>query len=63
MSVTKTLGVNIITRERTHLFYLLFEFYPSVCFISPFRDLEDSIPPGPPFAYVLFVKYTISCQI
>ena len=42
--------VNMITRQMTPFFHLLFELYLLVHFIFAFQDLQNSVPWGPPFA-------------
>ena len=43
-NLTITQEVNMVTKQMTTLFYLFFELYPLVYFISAFQDLQNSIP-------------------
>ena len=42
--MTITPRANMITRQMTPFFHLLFELYPLVFFISSFEDLQNSVP-------------------
>ena len=48
--MTITPGANMITRQTTHFFHLLFELYQLVYFIFAFKDLQNPVLWGPPFA-------------
>ena len=58
--MTMTPGVNMITRQMTPFFHLIFKLYPLVYFIFCIKDLQNSVPWGPHF---LALCSPLTCEI